>query len=188
MMERQSSPQAQHGAVLIVALVFLVVLTVAGVTAMRFSSMEERMASNTQFRNQVFQIAQSELRYQLLEFAPSANRNPLQAALYRGAEDPNNPIMKILPDTSLIQEPLAIKMPNHIQLTEARALRNTDVQDGYCSDPANSGSSIKSGYVSGFSCLEFELSTLAALDDSCAPDYKCGANSSQAMGISYITN
>ncbi len=187
-MRRQPGIRHQQGAVLLVALIFLVVLTVAGVTAMRFATIEERMASNVQFRNQAFQIAQSELRYQLLEFMPQSNRNPLLAALNRGAEDPTNPIMKILPDSTLRPEDLAVKMQKHIKLSQARSTRNTDARDGGCTDDKNQGSSLGNGYTFGFRCLEFELSTLAALDDSCAPEYKCGANSTQAMGISFITN
>src|SRR5690554_7337500 len=40
----------QRGASLIVALVFLLVLTAAGLTAVRFATLEERMASNAQDR------------------------------------------------------------------------------------------------------------------------------------------
>ena len=181
-MRRHSNPQAQHGAVLIVALIFLVVMTVAGITAMRFSTMEERMASNVQFRSQTFQIAQSELRSQLLALNQNlANRAPLLIARTNGAEDPDNPIMKILPDATLLPTNLTAKMANHIQISQVRATS----EPGICTDTVNSGSS--SDIESGFKCLEFELAALAALDDSCA-DFKCGANSSQAMGISFVNN
>jgi Tfp pilus assembly protein PilX len=74
--------RAQRGATLVVALVFLLVLTIAGVTAMRFSTFEERMASNSQFRNQVFQQAQNELRAQQLAFNTEPKfRQPLVNAM-----------------------------------------------------------------------------------------------------------
>lgn len=183
-MGRQFSPRTQHGAVLVVALVFLVVLTVAGVTAMRFATMEERMASNVQFRNQTFQIALSELRYQLLALNQNlANRAPLLVAMGNGAEDPASAIMKILPDSTLLPNALTAKMQNHLKVSQVRSL--TPINPGkkaICFDGSNLDEE------NGFSCLDFELSAIAALDDSCPPDYKCGANSSQAMGITFQNN
>ena len=186
-MGRQSSPQTQRGAVLIVALIFLVVLTVAGITAMRFSTMEERMASNVQFRNQTFQIAQSELRYQLLALNQNlANRAPLLVAMTNGPEDPDpdtNPIMKVLPDSTRLPHALTAKMQNHLMVSQVRSLTPQIAgKKTLCFDGSNIDQEI------GFSCLDFELSTVAALDNSCPPDYKCGANSSQAMGITFQNN
>lgn len=190
-MRRQPGIRHQQGAVLLVALIFLVVLTVAGVTAMRFATIEERMASNVQFRNQAFQSALSELRYQLLALNQNlANRAPLLVAMSNGPEDPDpvtNPIMKILPDSTKLPQALVAKMPKHVKKSEVRAT----TEPGICTDSVNSGSSVGS-----FECLEFELEALAALVDICPDedpadpydDYKCGANSSQAMGISFVNN
>jgi type IV pilus assembly protein PilX len=52
----------QQGVALIVALIFLAVLAILGVTIARNSSMEERMAGNTRDRDLAFQAAESALR------------------------------------------------------------------------------------------------------------------------------
>lgn len=49
----------QSGAALVVALILLAVITLLGVTSMRTSIMEQKMASNEQLRMEAFQIAQS---------------------------------------------------------------------------------------------------------------------------------
>ncbi|HZF28850.1 MAG TPA: PilX N-terminal domain-containing pilus assembly protein [Gammaproteobacteria bacterium] len=49
----------QGGATLIVGLILLLVLTVLGVSGMNTSRMEVRMAGNTQFRQDAFQLAES---------------------------------------------------------------------------------------------------------------------------------
>lgn len=52
----------QRGAVLVVGLIFLVVLTIIGVTAMQVTTMEERMAANARDRSKAFQAAEAGLR------------------------------------------------------------------------------------------------------------------------------
>jgi Tfp pilus assembly protein PilX len=77
-----NTPSRQTGATLIVALVFLVVLTIAGITAMQFSTLEERMASNSQFRNETFQQAQSSIQSNLLALnANATGRDRLLSAM-----------------------------------------------------------------------------------------------------------
>ncbi len=56
-----STVNAQRGAALIVALVFLVLLTIMGMTAMNFSTMEEKMAGNLKSQYTAFQAAESAL-------------------------------------------------------------------------------------------------------------------------------
>ncbi|WP_413436833.1 PilX N-terminal domain-containing pilus assembly protein [Sulfuriferula sp. GW1] len=56
-------PGGQQGATLIVALIFLVVLTLLGIAAAQNSSLEERMASNTRSRDIAFQAAQAALNH-----------------------------------------------------------------------------------------------------------------------------
>ena len=56
-----SKPSRQSGAVLIVAMILLVVLTLLGVTAMNTTSMQERIASNTQEQVHAFQAAETGL-------------------------------------------------------------------------------------------------------------------------------
>ena len=52
----------QQGVALVVALIFLAVLTILGVAIARNSSMEERMAGNTRDRDLAFQAAEAALR------------------------------------------------------------------------------------------------------------------------------
>jgi type IV pilus assembly protein PilX len=52
----------QAGAALVVSLILLLVLTLIGVTGMRSSSMEEKMAGNMRDRNVAFQSAESGVR------------------------------------------------------------------------------------------------------------------------------
>ena len=51
----------QRGVVLIMALVFLVILTILGITAMSTTSLEEKMAGNARDRNLAFQAAETAL-------------------------------------------------------------------------------------------------------------------------------
>ena len=57
------SRSRQRGAVLIVSLMFLVILTMLGVTAMSGTTMEERMAGNTRDAGLALQAAEAALRY-----------------------------------------------------------------------------------------------------------------------------
>ncbi len=52
----------QRGAVLAVALMILLVMTMIGISGMRGTVLQERMANNTRDRNQAFQAAESALR------------------------------------------------------------------------------------------------------------------------------
>lgn len=54
-------PRHQRGVTLIVALIFLAVLTLLGVTAARVMSQEERMAGNARDRDMAFQAAEAAL-------------------------------------------------------------------------------------------------------------------------------
>jgi type IV pilus assembly protein PilX len=54
--------QEQQGVVLAVALIMLVLLTLLGISAMRSTIMEERMASNSRNDNIAFQLAETTLR------------------------------------------------------------------------------------------------------------------------------
>lgn len=53
----------QRGVALVVALIFLLFLTILGVTVMQTSSLEGRMAANTQEANRAFEAAQSAVDY-----------------------------------------------------------------------------------------------------------------------------
>lgn len=56
---RRSNSCKQSGSALITALVFLIILTVLGLSTMTTSRLEVRMAANTQFAHQAFQAAES---------------------------------------------------------------------------------------------------------------------------------
>ena len=177
-MRRFFAPKrAQQGATLIVALVFLLVLTVAGITAMRFSTFEERMASNSQFRNQVFQQAQSEIRAQLLAFNTNlANRAPLLLAMGKAVAPRDaaallaDPSLKSLPITAREPQALALKMTGTgDNIVDANTVRY--VQEGPCDD----GSSAEK-----FVCIGFEMSARA--------ETAGGSYSSQSQGMSFQNN
>lgn len=56
-----ASRQKQRGVVLILALVFLLILTIAGMSAMRLANVEEKMTGNFGDRNLAFQAAEAAL-------------------------------------------------------------------------------------------------------------------------------
>ncbi len=61
-MNRFSTQQTQHGAVLIVSLIILLVLTILGVVSMQNTTLEERMAGNTRDQQLAFDAAEAALR------------------------------------------------------------------------------------------------------------------------------
>lgn len=68
----------QSGAVLVVSLIMLLLLTIIGVTSMQTTSLEEKMAGNMRDRNIAFQAAEAALRdaeRDLSNASSSANRN-----------------------------------------------------------------------------------------------------------------
>lgn len=61
-MLRMSLRRQQHGAVLIIGLILLVVLAMIGMTGMQTTTQQERMAGNLRDRNAAFQSAETALR------------------------------------------------------------------------------------------------------------------------------
>jgi type IV pilus assembly protein PilX len=57
----QWQPHSQRGMALVMALIFLLLLTILGVTTMNTSSLEERMANNSKDRGLAFQASDSAL-------------------------------------------------------------------------------------------------------------------------------
>lgn len=57
----RSSERLQRGAVLVVSMILLLVMTLIGVTGMNTTSLEEKMAANTQEVNRAFQAAETAL-------------------------------------------------------------------------------------------------------------------------------
>ncbi|WP_271410708.1 pilus assembly PilX family protein [Pseudomonas sp. Q1-7] len=65
---------SQRGSSLIIALVFLAVLTAAGIAAFTLATTEERMSSNAQFRGAAFHTSYSEIRAQIEHMRKDATR------------------------------------------------------------------------------------------------------------------
>jgi type IV pilus assembly protein PilX len=59
---RASFSHNQRGMVLVVSLMFLLLLSMLGVSSMQSAALQEKMASSLSFRNQSFQIAEAVLR------------------------------------------------------------------------------------------------------------------------------
>jgi type IV pilus assembly protein PilX len=59
---RCSHAGGQRGSALVVALVFLLLMTMLGISAMQGSNLQERMAGNLRDRNMAFQAAEAALR------------------------------------------------------------------------------------------------------------------------------
>ena len=155
----------QRGATLIVALVFLLILTAAGITAVRLSTTEERMASNSQFRGASFQLAQSEIKAQLLSFNQNvANRTPLQAAMDKGSA-----AIARFPDR-LADQTLTAQI-NSAGLTQSSKVNFMAKPD--CAT-LGLGDSFES-----FSCRQYEMTTRSTLTG--------GAYSEQVQGMYFIT-
>ncbi|MGX5220807.1 pilus assembly PilX family protein [Pseudomonas segetis] len=164
----QHSLEQQQGATLLVALIFLVVLTVAGITAARFATNEERMASSNQFRNTAFQLAQTEIRSQMAFFGNQANRGQLQTAIDIPL-DKNDPEV----DTTLRQrfndirpfeklDPLT-SAPGLVQDNKLRSMGKLDCAaygEGYSFD--------------AYTCQQYELKARSTIADSAYSDQTQG--------------
>ncbi|MDP2244419.1 PilX N-terminal domain-containing pilus assembly protein [Pseudomonas sp.] len=164
----------QTGATLIVALVFLVVLTIAGITAMQFSTLEERMASNSQFRNETFQQAQNEIRSELLAFNASLlGRAPLLDAINAGSfSNGADGYPQKLTATELKQ----LGLPN----TTRRAVDTTTPipAPGFTVVRYTKTSLCTGANVERFECTDYELQTRSQMDN--------GAYSEQSQGIIFM--
>lgn len=77
-------PNHQKGAVLIVSLLLLLVLTVIGVTGLSNTSLEERMSGNFHHSMLAYQAAESALEKIIIASDPEVNENPF----YVEADDP----------------------------------------------------------------------------------------------------
>ena len=85
--------QRQQGAVLIISLMLLIILTMLGISALDSTKLETKMAANTAERNRALQIAEIGLRIPLthvtydvnkiVDIAKRADSNPLPPEYYR---------------------------------------------------------------------------------------------------------
>lgn len=71
----------QRGAVLIVSLIFLLLMTLIGVTSMQSTTLQERMAGNTRDRNLALQAAEAALRGGETWIAVAANKATADTAM-----------------------------------------------------------------------------------------------------------
>ena len=55
-------PRSQRGMALLVSLVFLLLLTLIGLSSMQSATLQEKMATSVSLRNQSFQLAEAALR------------------------------------------------------------------------------------------------------------------------------
>lgn len=60
--QRTPSRRTESGAALVIALIFLLVMTLTAVVAMRTTTLEQRMAGNARDRDKAFQAAEAALR------------------------------------------------------------------------------------------------------------------------------
>ncbi len=123
-------PADQKGAVLVLALVMLTVLTLIGVSSMSSSSLELKVASNAQQHNIAFQGTQSRVAF-------------------ASVNDPVNPINFLIADTTIVQtcNP-ADGCPNGGDWVATADVNYIDCSKGY-------GSSLEAG--KGFSYRIFEV-------------------------------
>ncbi|NIM27175.1 MAG: hypothetical protein GTO67_14620 [Gammaproteobacteria bacterium] len=91
-MKTLNSPARAHqsGAVLIVAMILLVVLTLLGVTTMNTSSLQERIASNTQVQTHAFQAAETGINQAFDDNLAFDVTCPESPSCYRGGATPSS--------------------------------------------------------------------------------------------------
>jgi type IV pilus assembly protein PilX len=83
-------PQRQQGAILVIALLFLVLLTIIGISSISSVTLEERMAGNLREQNIAFQAAESALRDAEIDLdtgiAGTGNRDPMTVTVHFAAD------------------------------------------------------------------------------------------------------
>ncbi len=170
-----TTPSRQTGATLIVVLVFLLVLTIAGIAAMQFSTLEERMASNSQFRNETFQLAQNEIQSELLVFNASLpGRIPLLEALNAGRySDGGGGYPRKLTDAEL----------QALGLPASTTGRGVDTQSplpapGFTVVRFTKPALCTGSSLERFECTDYELQTRAQMNN--------GAYSDQSQGLVFM--
>lgn len=158
---------SNRGSALVMSMIFLVVLTIAGITAMRFASLEENMAANSQMQAYVFQQAQSEIQTHLHHFGTAAGLNRLnELDLQNYNKENNQDKLKYLPVTASKVKSLDPVPGETIQHSDSRDIRF--IRDGMCGD----GSSIGK-----FVCIDYEFSVEAEVD--------AGTKSEQTQGFTF---
>ena len=163
------------GSALIIALIFLLILTIAGITAMRFSSMEETMAGNSQSRNYVFQQAVSEIYLSLFDFEKNTSaRNNLVTAQDKTGKETDANLLKMLPSTHNASIFFDSKLKDVGETVPSQATKKNKLRF-ISKAPCDDGSS-----VDKFICLSYEVNVTAAIDN--------GAASTQTQGFVFKNN
>ena len=106
-----NNPNRQQGAVLVMALVMLTVLTLIGVSSMSSSTLELKVAGNTQQHDIAFQAAQSVIDI-------TASEDPLNTNNYQVFKiDPNDPAFEQIINMPLCEIIATTSVTSHQQLT-----------------------------------------------------------------------
>lgn len=107
---RMVSAKQQRGVALVIALVFLLLLTIIGVTAMQTATLQERMAGNVRDRNVGLQAGEFALRdaEQLVEDGTSTSESFVSRAGdapdWRDIDDCTNGNVALVTDADLAEE------------------------------------------------------------------------------------
>lgn len=158
---------SNRGSALVMSMIFLVVLTIAGITAMRFASLEENMAANSQMQAYVFQQAQSEIQTHLHHFGTAAGLNRLnELDLQKHTKEEDQNTLKYLPVTASKEKSLDPVPGETIKHIDSRHIRF--IRDGMC----GTGDSIEK-----FVCIDYELRVEAEVD--------AGTKSEQTQGFTF---
>lgn len=174
----------QTGATLIVALVFLVVLTIAGITAMQFSTLEERMASNSQFRNETFQQAQSSIQSNLIALNANATGRARLLSAMNAASNSSTDCEADYPINLCSQKLEQLGLPATTAKQAINAIEAQATNDGFSvirnttiGKPCEANARDTSSLVS-FECINYELQIKEELPN--------GAYSDQSQGLMFM--
>ena len=155
-MKSRKSKHGQRGIALVVGLILLLVVTILGITAIRSSTQEERMAANSQQQQITFQLAEAAIRSMMGELrgliAPPAGRtrSPIIAAL--------NPANPVVPAETIATPQPAVS--NGVTSTAVITYVNTSGATGY-----------KLGVEQGtYVCYNFNITATATQAGSSAFD------------------
>lgn len=155
-----TSPHRQHGAAIIASMAFLLILTIIGVSGLSNSGLESRMAHNFQLNNYVFHGAESAIQ-EVIQLSNSQN-NPFYVQA-------NNMLL------SAIEAGLGVSLP---------APAYTPDPAGYLggatlvtsSNAEHTGSSLCPGSGTTIKCEQFEIRSVASINDT-------GASTTHIQGI-----
>lgn len=98
-MSAQLNKHNQQGAILVVALLFLLIMTILGLSGISSSFMEEKMVGNSISRERAFQAAEAALRSAELFLADSNNKDTVLAKICRTAGNSADPCNRAYDDS-----------------------------------------------------------------------------------------